>query len=117
MHVRILLQFTGHDDSPGAAAEIAAFEKTVERPEDLGLSLAEGKALTAAIQKRVVEAQVASWAERHRCCGACGVRRRSKGSYARGVAHYDAAEGARLLKSLERIKWLLWHGNQHRAGE
>ena len=51
MHVRILLQFTGHDDSPGAAAEIAAFEKTVERPEDLGLSLAEGKALTAAIQK------------------------------------------------------------------
>jgi hypothetical protein len=39
------------------------------------------------------------------------------GQYARGVAPYDAAESARLLKSLERIKWLLWHGNRHRAGE
>ena len=39
------------------------------------------------------------------------------GQYARGIAHYDEAEDARLLESLERIKWLLWHGNQHRAGE
>jgi hypothetical protein len=37
--------------------------------------------------------------------------------YARGVAHHDEAEGARLLASLGSIKWLLWHGNQHRAGE
>jgi len=35
--------------------------------------------------------------------------------YARGVAHHDADEGARLLRTLERIKWLLWHGNGHRA--
>ncbi len=27
------------------------------------------------------------------------------------------AEGARLLALLDSIKWLLWHGNQHRAGE
>lgn len=39
------------------------------------------------------------------------------GQYARGIAPYDTAESARLLKSLERIKWLLWHGNQHRVGE
>ncbi len=39
------------------------------------------------------------------------------GQYARGVAPYDDAESARLLKSLERIKWLLWHGNQYRVGE
>jgi hypothetical protein len=37
--------------------------------------------------------------------------------YARGVAHYNEREGASLLKALERIKWLLWHGNRHRAGE
>src|SRR5215213_5615577 len=48
MHVRILLQITGNDGTPGLAEEIAALEKRVERPEDLGLSLAEGKALTAA---------------------------------------------------------------------
>jgi hypothetical protein len=37
--------------------------------------------------------------------------------YARGVAHHDEAAGTRLLADLERIKWLLWHGNQHRARE
>jgi hypothetical protein len=35
--------------------------------------------------------------------------------YARGVAHHDEAEGARLLRGLERLKWLLWHGNRYRA--
>jgi hypothetical protein len=35
--------------------------------------------------------------------------------YARGVAHPDEAEDARLRRTLERIKWWLWHGNQHRA--
>ena len=35
--------------------------------------------------------------------------------YARGVSHHDEAEGARLLRDLERTKWLLWHGNVHRA--
>jgi hypothetical protein len=33
------------NDTSGAADEIATFEKNVERPEDLGLSLAEGKAV------------------------------------------------------------------------
>ena len=35
--------------------------------------------------------------------------------YARGVAHHDADEDARLLQELERTKWLLWYGNQCRA--
>jgi hypothetical protein len=29
----------------------------------------------------------------------------------------EEAAGANLLTDLERIKWLLWHGNEHRAGE
>ena len=37
--------------------------------------------------------------------------------YARGVAHHNEAAGKSLLAELERIKWLLWHGNQHRARE
>ena len=37
--------------------------------------------------------------------------------YASGVLHHDKAESARLLASLDSIKWLLWHGNQYRAGE
>ena len=63
------------------AEEIAAFDKMTERPEDLGVSIAEGKALMASVQQRVAAAQVASWTRRHRSCEACGVRRRVKGSY------------------------------------
>ncbi len=37
------------------------------------------------------------------------------GQYARGVAQLDEAKGKELLASLDRIKWLLWHGNQIRA--
>jgi hypothetical protein len=33
------------------------------------------------------------------------------GQFAKGVAQYDEAIGARLMKELERIKWKLWHGN------
>ena len=40
------------------------------------------------------------------------------GQYAPGCRPLpDAVEGARLLESLERIKWLLWHGNQRPVGE
>ena len=81
MRVRILLQLTDDDGSAGAAEEIATFAKATERPEDLGLSIAEGKALLAAVQHRTVVAQVAEWSKRHRCCATCGERRRVKGSY------------------------------------
>ncbi len=81
MRVRILLQITAEDETFGEAQEIACFEKTAERAEQLGLSLAEGKLLLAAVQLPVVQAQVGLWTERHRECKACGVRRKSKGSY------------------------------------
>jgi hypothetical protein len=81
MRVSILLQITGDDGTAVTAEEIAAFEKATARPEDVGLSLADGKALLAAVQDRIVQAQAAAWTARHRCCEACGGRRRSKGSY------------------------------------
>ena len=49
MPVRVLLQVTGEDGSAGAAEEVATFEKVTERPEDLGVSIAEAKELLAAI--------------------------------------------------------------------
>ena len=51
MRVSVLLQIINDDSTASAAEEITAFEKQAERPEDLGLSLAEGKAVTAAIQR------------------------------------------------------------------
>lgn len=81
MRIKILLQITGDNGAAAVAEEVAAFEKVTERPEDLGLSIAEGKTLLAAVQQRTIDAQVASWTELHRCCDACGQRRRSKGSH------------------------------------
>ena len=81
MRVKVFLEITDDDGSVGGAAEGAVFEKQTERAEDLGLSIAEGKALTAAIQQHLVDAQVETWAERHRCCEVCGARRHSKGSH------------------------------------
>jgi hypothetical protein len=81
MRVKVLLQITADDGTAGDAAEVAVFDKQTERPEDLGLSIVEGKVLMAAVQQRVVNSQVVSWTERQRCCEACGTRRHSKGSY------------------------------------
>jgi hypothetical protein len=81
MRVKVLLQLIGDDGAASDAMEAAVFEKQTERSEDLGLSIAEGKTLMASVQQQVVDAQIASWAERCRCCDACGRRRHSKGSH------------------------------------
>ena len=73
MRVKVLLQITDDDGTAAAAEEVAAFEKETERPEDLGLSIAEGKALTGRRPATTSSTlRSASWAERHRCCEACG---------------------------------------------
>ena len=60
---------------------MATFEKGADRLEAVGLSLAEGKAMLAAVQRRIVELQAAARAATRRCCAACGKRLRAKGSY------------------------------------
>ena len=81
MQVRIMLQIVGNDGTVGGAGEIAVLTKVTERAEDLGLSLAESKALLAAAQQRIVEAQVDCWLEKHRHCPISGRKLRCKGSY------------------------------------
>ena len=81
MRLRVLLQITTGDGAPGEIEEIASLTKSVDRPEDLGLSLAESKALLAGAQHRIVAAQTKAWTEKRRCCETCGRSRRSKGSY------------------------------------
>ncbi|MDP9089321.1 MAG: hypothetical protein M3O26_11370 [Pseudomonadota bacterium] len=81
MRVSILLQITDDHGVAGPNEEVAAFEKATERPEDLGLLMAEGKTLLAAIQNKTVIAQVTEWSQRHRGCEACGAQRQIKGSY------------------------------------
>lgn len=81
MRVSILIQITAEDGTADSAEEVATFQKATEQAEDVGLSLADGKALTAAVQRRVVQAQAEEWAGRHRCCASCGAPRRSNGRY------------------------------------
>ena len=61
MRARITLQITADDGTPGAVEEVALLTKAVEGPEDLGLSVIEGKALLGAIQRRLVRSQVEAW--------------------------------------------------------
>ncbi|MDD2862606.1 MAG: ISKra4 family transposase [Acidiphilium sp.] len=81
MRVSVLLQITDDEGVARAAEPVAVFEKATERPEDVGLSISEGKTLMTAVQRRIVGSQVASWTARHRNCQACGARQRSKGNY------------------------------------
>ena len=81
MQVKIMLQIVGDDGSIGATEEVADLTKVTEGAEDLGLSLAESKALLAAAQQRIVEAQVDCWLEKHRHCTISGRKLRCKGSY------------------------------------
>jgi hypothetical protein len=70
--------------APGVATETELAR--IERPEqatlaDLGLSLAEAKQLTAALQAEVVPAQMAALSGYPRACAACGHRLAAKGHY------------------------------------
>jgi hypothetical protein len=56
-----LVQIIGDDGAANYAIEAAIFEKRTERPEDLGLSITDGKPLVAAVRQRVVNAQITSW--------------------------------------------------------
>ncbi|HZI75621.1 MAG TPA: hypothetical protein VFD73_16690 [Gemmatimonadales bacterium] len=79
MRIQIQLQIVADDDSVISEDEILHLDKGDDRLEAIGLSLGEAKALLAGIQERVVTAQAASFAARHRGCPVCGRARRSKG--------------------------------------
>ena len=63
-------------------SEVARIERDEEAGmADLGLRLTETKQLTAALQAKIVPAQVAVMGERPRCCPSCGHKLASKGHY------------------------------------
>jgi hypothetical protein len=61
--------------------EITSLQRTELKPETLGLSLAEGKAILREIQRIVVEQQTAHCVAAHRLCSDCGQPRHSKGHH------------------------------------
>src|SRR5690349_15187124 len=83
MRVQVQLRIVADDDDSVISddTELLLLDKTDDRLEALGLSLAEAKALLAGVQQRLVTAQAASYAARHRGCPVCGRPRCSKGPY------------------------------------
>jgi len=68
------------DEATETEVEVARIERAdFAAPETLGLSLAERKRLTAAIQLEMVRAQAATMGERFLCCAHCGSTLSSKG--------------------------------------
>jgi len=63
-------------------AELACIERDAQAGlADLGLTLAEAKQLTAALQAAIVPAQMAALSEHPQACAACGRRPTAKGHY------------------------------------
>lgn len=79
MRARLVLEMIDVDGKPIAAEIVADMEKVTKGAEDLGLSLAQAKALLAKLQQAMVETQVELWLRENREHD--GRRLRSKGSY------------------------------------
>ena len=99
------------DEATETEVEVARIERDdFAVPETLGLSLAEGKRLTAAIQIEMVRAQAATMGERFRCCAHCGSTFSSKGtdpsrfdpSSARFRFEFVGSRAANAVKSQRR---------------
>ncbi len=79
MQVQIVMELTGDDSGMIDREIIADMTKVTTGAEDLGLSLAEGKALLARLQQKMVETQVDLWLKESRDMD--GLRLRHKGYY------------------------------------
>ena len=73
----VVIADNGHQET----CAITSVERENLKPETLGLSLAEGKAILKGIQQIVIERQAATCLVRYRQCLDCGSPRTSKGSH------------------------------------
>jgi hypothetical protein len=69
------------DNGSEQVHEIPCLQRTELKPETLGLTLAEGKAILGEIQRVVVEQQTAHCVAAQWQCSACGRSRQSKGHH------------------------------------
>ena len=74
--MRVIIEARIEDARTGSAAAQAMVVAVLEREEqsvaDLGLTLAEGRALLAQVQSMLVSHQAASWVAGHATCCRCG---------------------------------------------
>jgi hypothetical protein len=82
MKFKVQLSVCPDDGQEETMQEIAVVEKNCQRIEQVGLTLAEAKALLQAAQQCIVERQTAAFLSMHTHCQACGTPLRTKGHHA-----------------------------------
>jgi hypothetical protein len=77
------LQLVAYDDNGQAddVIDIAVFDKACEQVEQLGLTLAEAKALLQVTQQAILQQQTTAFLRVHAACPACRKQLRIKGHH------------------------------------
>jgi hypothetical protein len=81
MKVKVQLVVCDDDGHDETVTDVVVLEKACQRIEQVGLTLAEAKAILTGVQQRIVERQMASFLALHRHCQACGLALRTKGHH------------------------------------
>jgi hypothetical protein len=81
MKVKVQIIIETDENKPPIIEEVACLCRGDLRPETLGLTLAEGKALLARIQETLVAQQATEYVEQQRPCPVCGRRRGTKATH------------------------------------
>ena len=80
--MKIKIQITVESDKDqGVVQEVAHLDRGTLRPETLGMTLAEARAILAGIERTVVEQQAAEFMAQQRTCSRCGRERSYKGRH------------------------------------
>src|SRR5258707_8062198 len=80
--MKIKMQITVESDKDqGVVQEVAHLDRGTLRPETLGMTLAEARAILAGIERTVVEQQAAEFMAQQRTCSRCGRERSYKGRH------------------------------------
>ncbi len=81
MQFKLQLIVMAEDGQEERVSDIALLNKDCERIEQLGLTLAESKAMLHATQQALLEQQAATFLRTRTCCSRCGAKLRIKGSH------------------------------------
>src|SRR5437762_63919 len=78
MNITVQITVQSDEEQAEVVQEVARLERGSLRPETLGLSLAEARAILAGLEQTIVERQAAEFVAQERRCPHCGRERSSK---------------------------------------
>jgi hypothetical protein len=79
--MNLIVQIIMESETGQRSQQVARLERQITCLENVGLTLAEGKQLLAALQAQMVEEQISEYLDRNRRCDQCGEVRTHKGAH------------------------------------